>query len=121
MKEIKDKQVQSVFGEEEGRAAKSLETLVLLHVVQLAVVIHLVSTHNFNRMSIITIYSFYFSFAIISHITLGPVVPLGPFHFVPPTFAGCDGSNVSSLNNWWYFTSSKWSVSSFSFFAFSSV
>jgi hypothetical protein len=50
VKEIKDKQVQSVFGEEEGRAAKSLETLVLLHVVQLAVVIHLVDDQLLNNV-----------------------------------------------------------------------
>jgi hypothetical protein len=44
-------------------------------------------------MRIITIYSFYFSFIIF---------PLLLLHFVPPppTFAGCDDSNVSSLNNW---------------------
>jgi hypothetical protein len=46
-------------------------------------------------MRIITIYSFYFSFIIFPLLLL-------LLHFVPPppTFAGCDDSNVSSLNNW---------------------
>ncbi len=44
-------------------------------------------------MRIITIYSFYFSFRYIS--AKFKLHYFGP----PPTFAGCDDSNVSSLNN----------------------
>jgi hypothetical protein len=45
-------------------------------------------------MRIITIYSFYFSFIMFPLLLY--FVPPPP----PPTFAGCDDSNVSSLNNW---------------------